>query len=364
MGRLICLLWPLAFLIAIGCAGPSTPFGPINTVSLKKSIRKMASDGLSLVQYDTLEKPSLNVSPSNFYVHRPFGFKINVYDRNERLLEESFRVEYNGIDVTNSILKKAVFKNTNSHSAELVIDKIKLNPNHLNHIKISYLSESFGEINTKLMPPSCPLTFTSPLKSTENFQVDKDLVKEINASSKARGVNSFLLAGLIAQESGFKAKSVSWAKAIGLTQVTPVAETEIVARHPDFPRYPDLNLLTVFNIKALIGADIVNEKNEWRLNHQQSIEGALTYMNILTEFWNRDEQTRLINSIYFPNEIAEQRIKLILSSYNSGPFRVKNALKDQKQNWISSNQLQEAKKYVGMIFSYCHSFDNAEAVYK
>lgn len=365
MGRTIWKLWPLAILLfTVGCAGPSTPFGPLNTVTLKKNIRKMASDGLALVQNETREKPSLNVYPSNFYVHRPFGFKVKVYDPNEPLQSEALRLEYNGIDVTDSVFKRAVFKTAQSGTAELTIDKIKLNPNHLNHIKIYYLSDTFGEVQTKLLPPNCPLRFSSHLKFTEKFQVDKLLVNEINSKSKAHGINSFLLAGLIAQESGFNSKSVSWAKAIGLTQVTPIAETEIVARHPEFPRYENLNDLSVFNIRSLIGMDIINSKNEWRLNHQQSIEGALTYMDILNEYWNREEQNKLINSIYFPNEIVEQRMKLILSSYNSGPFRVKNALKEKKQNWISSNELQEAKKYVGMIYSYCHSFENPEVTYK
>ena len=59
------------------------------------------------------------------------------------------------------------------------------------------------------------------------FNVNQKLEDKIITIAKKYDHNPSLIAALIAQESGFKSHALSYAKALGLTQVTPVAHREI-----------------------------------------------------------------------------------------------------------------------------------------
>ena len=47
---------------------------------------------------------------------------------------------------------------------------------------------------------------------------------------------------------------------------------------------------------------------------------------------------------------------ILLASYNSGAYRVKKSIIKNKEEWLFDKSLNEARKYVMNIKSYCHSF--------
>jgi membrane-bound lytic murein transglycosylase MltF len=174
----------------------------------------------------------------------------------------------------------------------------------------------------------------------------------MNSVAKFRNINPILLASLVAQESSFNPKAVSIARAVGLTQVTPIADHDIRSIDPTLKSYPHSSKLTYLDLKYKIFRGIINEKNDWRLNEEKSLEGGAIYLEWLKGYWTNQKNKEFL-SRYLTN-IKETDI--ILASYNSGATRVRNNIIRLKNNWLQSNQLGEAKKYVYNIKSYCNDF--------
>ena len=185
-------------------------------------------------------------------------------------------------------------------------------------------------------------------------KIPKSVRNAVEAISSDEGVNPSLVAGLIAQESAFNPMAVSSAKAIGLTQVTELAGKHVLATYKDYPTYPNLNEYSVPMIKTLIVTGEVNSDNEWRLNPQTSIKGGIHYLKFVENYWLK-KNNRLLMLEHYKNE-NEILDDLILASYNSGPFRVKTALSKKGTNWLQSDKLGEARKYVRKVKSYCYHF--------
>jgi membrane-bound lytic murein transglycosylase MltF len=147
-------------------------------------------------------------------------------------------------------------------------------------------------------------------------------------------LNPNLLAGLVAQESGFDPEAETWAHAVGLTQITPVAAEEIETVKPNWK-----------NIK----------KKDWRTIPSKSIEGGAIYLQFLNQYWADQDSTQLLI-----DHNATDMSAVILASYNSGAARVKKNVADTSDKWLDQPNLKEAFRYVGRVSSYCYHFSGGE----
>jgi soluble lytic murein transglycosylase-like protein len=161
---------------------------------------------------------------------------------------------------------------------------------------------------------------------------------------------------LIAQESSFNPRTVSWAKAMGLTQVTPIAEDEVSSQIPDYDSWPKYKggtgRLPASVIKMMVLSGRINDKNDWKLDRELSIRGGLAYLSFLQKLWSTPAMMARFDDI--------ERTKLVLASYNSGRVRVLSAVHRYGKAWLRAPQLREARLYVNRIFSFCDSFSQEQ----
>jgi hypothetical protein len=333
-------------MIFSACAGPASPFGAVEVWS---------GDGKSFV-YKTSEMPAKEYSlfPKRQVLHRESDFvlKFNVEPENH---DSQIKMTYNGKDVTNTFLKATVVEHE-KQDIKYVFKKLNLKPDRKHKIDIYWATETDGVFSRiPYLPPVCFLKDDFELLSTKPFRPGKAILNSINQTAEAQQLNPSLLAGLIAQESGFKTTQVSYAKAVGLTQITPVAEEEIKKLRPDWPSDSRIEDLDLFTIHQLIMNHEINRKLDWRLDPPLAIEGGALYLNYLINYWNNEENKALLAD--YPNISLTS---VVLASYNSGPLRVKNKIKADGNKWLENSELKEAFKYVNSVSSYCYHFSESE----
>lgn len=163
-----------------------------------------------------------------------------------------------------------------------------------------------------------------------------------------------MLASLVAQESSFNHKAVSVSRAIGLTQVTPIASKDISLQKKEWVTYPTSDKLSYLKLKYKVFRGDINSKNDWRLDRYKSLEGGAIFLKQLSNYWESKKSTRFLNKHFK----SIPKTDIILASYNSGANRVRRNIGKHKANWIWSKELNEARKYVMNIKSYCHQFKN------
>ena len=108
------------------------------------------------------------------------------------------------------------------------------------------------------------------------------------------------------------------------------------------------------NLKYKIFRGVINKNNDWRLDKYKSLEGGAVFLRQLTDYWETEKNLKLLES-QFKNI---PKTDIILASYNSGAHRVKRNIKKHNKEWIWSKELNEARKYVMNIKSYCYQFKN------
>lgn len=385
-----------AFLL-ISCAGPTNPWGNYgmtlpphghhtdalaNDLPLKdkaqdrpivvKTLNDMTEEqginyrGPSSLNDRIEDEVSMNFFPKRQNFHMTTEFSVSIRDMKTIPDNAELNLFYNGTNVTTSWLKRSKISYNEDHKVmKIHFQGIKLLAQKNHNITVSYQRNRQSQpVTKKYMAPSCSLAALEPLGDLEPFQSKQHRYRHlIEGISAQESVNPSLVAGLIAQESAFNPMAVSYAKAIGLTQVTRGASTHVLETYNDYPTYPDLHTYPVPLIKTMILSGQVNPKNEWRLNPRTSIRGGITYLKFVEDYWLADHAHQLILQSY-PNEFDVENIldDLILASYNSGPYRVKKALKKRGQDWINSPHLQEAKKYVRKVKSYCYHFSANNSV--
>ena len=177
-------------------------------------------------------------------------------------------------------------------------------------------------------------------------------MEEINSIAQRKDLNPLLFASLVAQESSFNPKAVSIARAVGLTQVTPIADNDIRSVDSSFVSYPNTNKISYIDLKYKIYRGIINKDNDWRLNEVKSLKGGSIYLKQLKDYW---ETSR--NSLFLKNKLSKiNQADIVLASYNSGATRVRRNISKHKDKWLNSKELIEARKYVSNIKSYCNDF--------
>lgn len=350
----------IAMCSCISCAGPSTPLGAPWATDASQVKNGPLSFIASIFKVSGRKPNSLSANirlyPQRQILHRATPMTVVVDDLAGIRANYKLVVRYNGLDVTPSFLRQASLDfSENGKQLIVKVPTIRLAPGRDHLIEIVYGSGSVMNAYARLSPPHCSaIDRQKKISTTESFAPHDDLVDLIKEVSKQTGFNPAFTAALIAQESSFNPSSISVARAIGLTQVTPVADQELFKKHSDWPRYPGLNEMTLPWIKLLMMTGAINPENEWRLNPRRSIQGGLNYAELLLNRWTKGDNTEKIRTNFEDPDI--ETTKLMLASYHSGYARVNGAFSRLGRSWLTAPELNEARKYVNRVFSFCDHF--------
>lgn len=334
-------------MMTVGCAGPATPFGAVNWPSFLPSLKKSDVPGYRITFF-----------PERQVLHNASDLDIILDDADGVSENPKIQVSYNGIDVTSSFLAKADrhYSDTSKRRLKLSVKSFRLPLLREHDIQVTYQPTKRQEpVVAKFDPPTCSAySWTGSLSNVPGFQVDESIISSIDHQATIQHYNPFMIAGLIAQESSFNPKAVSKSKALGLTQVTPMGEAEIIDGYQHWPRYPGISDMGMWSLKSALAKDQINAKNEWRLNPDLSVRGGVEYLKYLNTYWERPDKTAYIERYFNNSEVA--RSEILLASYNSGAARVSQALESDGANYLKNSELGEARKYVRKIASYCDYF--------
>jgi len=336
---------------ASGCAGPHTPLGAVWTW------RPVSAHSTGFAS-ESSNPAGLRIRflPSRQVLHSPSPWRIQVEDVQGDLDHASLRVRYQGFDVTQSFLRRARMRQLWKDRL-LVVDApfVRLDAESTHPIEVSYQSSTGLWAVANFEPPTCSM-FTTDRRAmhTGDFEVSRAMLEQITRTAREAGFSPSLLTGLIAQESRFDPRTVSWARALGLTQITGSAESEIAQAHTDWPRYAGLEQMDVGDIRRRILLGEIHRGNEWRLDPVLSIRGGVEYTRQLAGRWSEPENLAAIRATFSDPEVAFTQ--LVLASYHSGYARVAGAFHRRGRDWLGARELREARKYVNRVFSYCHHF--------
>lgn len=384
-----------------GCAGPTTPLGAIWSLTPEAAKqKKILTDALQVQAYDdtasktTPEKlppplpigpaeavatltpqppanatparslgspklhPHISFWPRHLVLHGRTPLRITIEDPTTNNIH-GYRliVRYNGADVTSTFLLRATVEQQ-EETRKLLVENpsVRLSPAHDHEIEIFYLSPSGAVSYARYENPKCYAFRPTEVHTIGEFDYNQDVIRSIEKISRKGGLNPSFFTALVAQESGFNSNVVSWARALGLTQITSSAEADFIDKYSGWPRYQGVSDIPVPVLKALILAGRMNAGNEWRLDPDKSIQGGVDYAIMLAEKWSTPEQLAKIRATFEDPE--EAHTELVLASYHSGYNRVLIAFDRLGKLWLYSPDLHEARKYVHKIESYCDYFSN------
>ncbi len=338
-------------ILLFSCAGPTSPFGASITPQDKEDKVKPTNLFRKMAQADDVTIQSI---PKHKIYHQNFDLSFII--KNKSGLREPFQynILYNGEIVFRWLKSEDIVFNKERTQAKVIFRNLSLLPGLRNEISFLYYDkDNHAPIYYDLGEPECSYKDLERLTHLSPFNQKSYLIKEINEIAKNKTLNPVLLASLVAQESSFNPKAVSIARAVGLTQVTPIADHDIRMIDPTFQSYPGSNKLSYLDLKYKIFRGVINEKNDWRLNEKKSLEGGAIYLGHLVNFWKNEYNNEFLTK----NLKAHKTTDIILASYNSGASRVKRNIEKHKEEWIWSSELGEARKYVNNIKSYCHQFN-------
>jgi hypothetical protein len=342
------LIFPLILQLA-SCAGPMTPFGAQTNIKKDPTTTPSFNRSLALRSPAQIDEMGIDFWPPRQNWHDAHSLEVIITDPNGIPNGRKISLFYNQMDVTKSFLKLAREEmSIDKTQLRLVFDDLRLLADRDNAIAAIYRRDLFSEpVANIYQDPECPMgSISMSVLDPRDFAHRARVMRLVTKRAKKAGINPSFVAGVIAQESGFNYRAVSSAGAIGLTQITSLAEAQILDPEDKWPRFPGLSSMPSSLIKMAISTGQANSKNEWRLNEDLSIEGGIRYLNYLEDYWSRSKDLM----VYARQE------DIILASYNSGPARVKRAITRYGVEWKKSPELSEARKYVGKVKSYCYHF--------
>jgi len=345
--------------LTYGCAGPTTPFGSNFIISNEYQVNFKAPVHSSITRTpssnsDISEKVNVTSTPQQQRYHTPFDLKIKI--NSITAISKDFRYEilYNGRKVDSWWRSEEIeIDPINKRKATIIFKRLSLIPGIHNDITfLFYPSAKAKPIKYQFESPSCDFDAFERLGNLYPFNKHKSQMSSITKFSKDYEINPSLLAALVAQESGFNHQALSYAKALGLTQVTGATSKDILAVKKNWQTYPNINRLNYVQLFHSIKTGKINGNNEWRLNKMKSIEGGALYLNRLRDYWLIDHNYKILTKTFKNIPFTD----VILASYNSGAYRVKQNIREHNNNWLWSKELGEARKYVMNIKSYCGQF--------
>lgn len=353
----------LAFMAAApglfcGCAGPATPLGAVWALTPGQARATDEMDEARNAPKGLL--PKIRFSPRRQILHGPSRVRVVIEDDTvSNLADSRFLVHYNGLDISRTFLLRSRIT-YDSHRKRILIDnpRVELAATSDHFIEVAYQDPRGRFAYARYKPPRCNAFRAIPVLRLGQFWEHRSQAELIERISRAKGLNPAFATGLVAQESGFNPAAVSSAKALGLTQVTPPAEAEVLRMYEGWPQYPGLNDQTVSQLRYLVDSGVVNERNEWRLDEELSVRGGLQYITLLSKRWSTPELLARIQALFPDPEVA--RTQLILASYHSGFARVADALARDGKDWLADPELTEARRYVNRVFSFCNFFSERE----
>lgn len=338
-------------LFAVGCAGPMSPFGALegwktDSASSPGNLSSRAGDPGS---------PHLRFLPGRQKWHGTTTFRVVIEEPLGLLPESEFRLYYNGHDVTRRFLARAdsTFTDRDHRTLKISFPRMRLIADRENRIVARYRRKDGQRwLSAEYGPPRCSaFDQEGELKGVEEFNPSAALIWIINRQAAANGLNPRLVAGLIAQESGFDPLAVSSRRALGLTQVTPIADEEVAKSFPAWPRYLGMEEIPVPLLRMMVLRGTINGANDWRLDPRLSIQGGVAYLLYLAGYWSRDEKRALLRQ--GPGDGVQAVSEAILASYHSGAARVSMAMTARGADYLRDDSLDEARRYVRRVVSYC-----------
>ncbi len=346
----------LGALALVGCAGPSTPLGAVWAFHPSQVDRTLASVPDEPAVTEGEPGVHIDFNPTRQVLHGPKPLIVKIEDFNGIPENPKLQVRYDGLDVTTTFLSQAR-RTSQSKNRELYlrIPVVRLSPHADHRIEVKYYNSKGRPSWAYYKAPVCRALDYKPVKHTDSFTPDGSLLEKIARLSHDAEINPALVTALIAQESSFNPRTVSWARAMGLTQMTPIAEDEISDRADDFekwPHYKGSEHIPASVLKMMVMSGQINEHNDWRLDQELSIKGGLAYLKFLQARWSSPAMAARFDEV--------ERTKLILASYNSGSARVMTALSHYGKNWLKAPELHEAQLYVNRIFSFCDFFSQEQ----
>jgi soluble lytic murein transglycosylase-like protein len=370
MQNISSLLLCLALLIhVLGCAGPTGPFGPV-PMEFSPPTNQQAMLRAPASSWDPFAvEPDVSIAlyPRAQRYHEPQDFRIVVYDQQGIHPLHHIRLYHNEQDVTESFMGFARAELSESRTRlELTFPNLRLPVRRAHDILVTYQRSAPQSIThyARFAPPSCAFKTRDTIAQAGRFNRHWGVLRKIEHFSREQGINPNFMAALVAQESSFNPKAVSWAKAIGLTQVTDLAAQHVLEEE-DKQSWPSFELIREMSypaVKASIMTGKINSSNEWRLHVEKSLQGGLTYLQYLEDYWNLphhwDQLQKVQGSI---TRDSDSFAEVILASYNSGPFRVRRAMANLGTRWLDSPDLTEASRYVRSVQSYCDQFSHTLA---
>lgn len=326
--------------LLMSCAGPYSPFGAINAGT--------NNFGQILKQSNQSQEELVRVYPKFQNIHRNHDLTIVLDNYTDK---SKFNVFYNGIEITESFISSS-FIRYGKNKKIIQYSSLNLPSNTVHDIYFKYQPhDNQFPIIVEWEKPKCTHN-----KISRDMKHNNELIQMVNDLSNPNYMNPNYILGIIAEESLFNPKAVSENKSIGLTQISPLAENYITKTHKSWPQYPSINQYNSLKIKTLIEIEEIHKHNEWRLNEELSIKGAITYIHRIRDYWNKPENNKIVKSI-FKEQVPIDEI--ILASYKSGPLRVKKQLHLYGKRWRESRDLREANLYIRKVNSYCAAFDES-----
>lgn len=358
----------------LSCAGPTTPFGALH------ELKPAPTQGPSELQQVEAQAQKPEKSASDFFSPPPTKSQIEFYPTKQVLhdrqtLKVAFRdprgisdeslwkIYFNGYDVTRQILPTAVTSlDDDRRTLILEFPNLRLRPEVDNLVKVAFFqSKKAPAVVRQWDPPDCSLHEMRGIDQTGDFNVPPHILKNIQAWATEHKINPSLITGLIAQESAFDPTAVSWAKAMGLTQVTPIGDLEIARTEPSWPRSDKVTRLPASLIKTLVNTGQLTARDDWRLNPELSIRGGLTLLEYFENYWRMDLNFERLESNF--SNPQQMLTPVVLASYHSGAARVKRAINESGPKFLTADYLKEARKYVNRVNSYCYHFSKQEGAH-
>lgn len=340
---------PIVLLLISSCAGPYHPFGSDYSISqVSHDLFGEVQDSDMLTDFDTV---GIKFSPKYQVLHESRNFSVEI-QRGPSSKNEEVYFFYNDKDITSQVEAISTISKTNNKII-YKISNLTLPPVESHNLSVIYKPSPESSPRGKYYPfPDCNIN-KRPLLSSAKIKARVSVKDALKKISKKSELNSALMAGLIAQESSFNPKAVSWAKAVGLTQITPLAEKQLLEKN-HYNAYPKWGRLPASVLKDYIKTGKINKHNDWKLNPQESIQGGFDYLKYISGYWKKPQNIEALPDGVKLNE--EEVTSIILASYNSGPSRVKRNLLKRGKHWLEARELKEARKYVYKVKSYCRQF--------